>query len=71
MTDITIPDEVAIAARDAWTHGPKDPIEAFRAALRAGLAAWPGMECKNTCGSYPPFPHIILPFPLPKEISDA
>ena len=46
-------------------------IEQARAAFLAIVEGWPGMEYKNTCGSYPPFPHMVLPFPMPKEASDA
>lgn len=38
------------------------------AALRAGIAAWPGMAVNDGCPVWHAYPHIILP--LPQESRD-
>lgn len=72
MTDITIPDEVVpamkLAAAEYVANG-KDLTEEglFTAALRAGLAAWPGMfptEMEEAAGVRR---RIILPLPQDQQ----
>lgn len=62
-----IPPEVAEAAAHAIFAHPSDPIdwEVARAALAAGLAAWPGMSqlAENDSASIRGVAVLILPFP--------
>ena len=79
MTDITIPDEVVpamkLAAAEYVANG-KDFTEEglFTAALRAGLAAWPGMdiaepdeECVRLKIIKDTWRALILPLPQEKQ----
>jgi len=64
-----IPDEVVEALKDAanqWAMWLTD--EEVRAALAAGLAAWPGAEQTELCGGRSG-PALILP--LQEKTSDA
>ena len=76
MTDITIPPEAVEAAarayaianegHDEWWHLRAERITA---ALRAGIAAWPGMHTGWQCIGCGDDAQIILP--LPQEDSNA
>ena len=84
MTDITIPPEaVEAAARamfiEAYRREPDEQTDGGRfilvrqftlAALRAGIAAWPGMSQHDArkWSVMPDVPLIVLP--LPQETSD-
>lgn len=67
--DITIPPEAVEAAVQAWLESASDYRlldDSLRAAIRAALMAWPGMECTGPSGggvSQEPrkAPRIILP----------
>ena len=65
MTDITIPPEAVEAARRAFTQALlsvplEDPIAT---ALRAGIAAWPGMAPHGYYTADGPRDALILPMP--------
>ena len=41
--------------------------EQATAALRAGLAAWPGMAVNDGCPVWHAYPHLTLPLPQDKQ----
>lgn len=76
MTDITIPPEAVKAAASAYTSviyrgngTTREFHDAIAAALRAGIAAWPGMHTGWQCIGCGDDAQIILP--LPQEDSNA
>lgn len=70
-----IPDEVMLAAREAYMRGDAHISTNMRAAIAAALNAWPGIKLENLCSwvmDGPDLPYveeaasIILPLP-PQE----
>ena len=75
MSEITIPPEAVEAGCSAYTaviyRGNGTTAEfrqAITAAIRATLAAWPGIAVNDGCPVWHAYPHITLP--LPQEPSD-
>ena len=68
MTDITIPPEAVEAARRAFTEALlSEPLEdPIATALRAGIAAWPGMFYHPAR----PDEEACIFLPLPQEPRD-
>ena len=75
MSKITIPPEaVEKTAREIaphpWSMYTDAAKDHFRhkaiAAIRAALAAWPGMAVNDGCPVWHAYPHITLPLPQEK-----
>ena len=86
MTDITIPPEAVDRAAQAICETENGPCKCMpdecgciywkahaTAALRAGIAAWPGMSQHDarTWSVMPDVPLIVLPLPQEKTNADA
>ena len=68
MSDITIPPEALEAAKHAWYDNQhKGTDDRMAAAIRAALAAWPGM---NTGPNIYGRQDAIIHLPLPQEKTD-
>jgi len=66
LTNITIPPEAVRAAKVAWAdNGGPTSDDDMAAAIRAALAAWPGMSTRlaDTVNVEPRVRQIILPLP--------
>ena len=66
MTEITIPPEAVEAAVQAYLSTP-GRTASIRAAIRAALAAWPGMAVNDGCPVWHAYPHLTLPLPQDKQ----